>query len=132
MLWIGPTGLGTGRYLNKKTPKKAYFGVISYSLHGIGFLTINMKMRTTTVPQSCSSIEGNRSSVHMSRVIHSVICEKENNLIAAFSSSRLEEKNLSRKKNSPPPGLLIDCWELDEGWPGTRYTEPWRSQYNNG
>ena len=75
-----------------------------------------MKMRTTTLPQSCSSIEGNLSSFHMSHVIHSVIFEKK----------------IIKLQHSPPPGLLIDCWELDEGWPGTRYTEPWRSQYNNG
>ena len=28
--------------------------------------------------------------------------------------------------------VFLDCGQLDEGWPGTRYTEPWRAQYYNG
>ena len=27
--------------------------------------------------------------------------------------------------------VFLDCGQLDEGWPGTRYTEPWRAQYYN-
>ena len=28
--------------------------------------------------------------------------------------------------------VFLDCGQLDEGWPGTRYTEPWKAQYYNG
>ena len=28
--------------------------------------------------------------------------------------------------------VFLDCGQLDEGWPGTRYTEPWWAQYYNG